>query len=76
MGENTIKRRALELKGFKKIKLDAHESRRVVFHLGYHELCVYSAREQFEVEEGRVKIFIGTAPNFALEAEIVTEGTQ
>ena len=72
---NTIKRRALELKGFKKIKLDAHESRRVVFHLGYHELCIYSTREQFEVEEGRVKIFIGTAPNFALEAEIVTEGT-
>ena len=70
---NTIKRRALELKGFCKTELNAHEKKRITFNLGYDELKIYSAREQFEVEEGRVEIFIGMPNNFALKAEIETQ---
>ncbi len=70
---NSIKRRAIELKGFKKIMLDAHEKRKVTFNIGYDELKIYSAREKFEVEKGRVKIIIGTPQSFALESKIETE---
>ena len=70
---NTIKRRALELKGFCKTELGAHEKKRITFNLGYDELKIYSAGEQFEVEEGRVEIFIGMPNDFALKAEIETQ---
>lgn len=70
---NTVKRRKLELKGFQKITLEAHESKKVTFKLGYDALKVYSAREKFEVENARVKIFIGSPSSFALETEIETE---
>jgi len=70
---NTVRRRAKELKGFQKIYLHAHEKKTVTFKLGYDELKVYSAAEKYEVEPGRVQIFIGSNPNLPLKAEIVIE---
>lgn len=69
---NSVKRRARELKGFQKILIQPHEKRRVTFHLGYDELKIYSANERFEVEPGRVEVFIGGSSSAELQTVIET----
>ena len=70
---NSIRRRAKELRGFKKIFITAHKSEKVSFRLGYDELKVYSARGIYEVEDATVKIMVGSNPSLPLSAEIKTE---
>lgn len=69
---NSVKRRARELKGFQKILLQPHEKQRVTFHLGYEELKIYSVNERFEVEPGRVEIFVGGSSAAELQTEVIT----
>ena len=70
--KNSIRRRGKELKGFEKIYLDAGETKKVTFRLGYDELKIYSARERYEVEDGEVEIMIGSNPNLPLKAFVET----
>ncbi len=70
---NSIKRRARELKGFQKVFLEPHEKKRVVFHLGYEELKIYSAGNRFEVEDGSVTVFVGGSSVAELKVEIETQ---
>lgn len=69
---NSVKRRVRELKGFQKILIQPHEKKRITFHLGYDELKIYSANEQFEVEPGRVEIFVGGSSEADLKTVIET----
>lgn len=69
---NSVRRRAKELRGFKKIYLAPHEKKTVSFLLGYEELRVYSVNEKYEIEDGKVEIMVGANPNLPLYAEIET----
>lgn len=69
---NSVKRRARELKGFQKIFLQPREKKRVIFRLGYDELKIYSAKEQFEVEPGCVEIFVGGSSEAELKTVVET----
>lgn len=70
---NSVKRRARELKGFQKLFLNPHEKRKVTFQLSYEELKIYSAKERFEVEPGRVEVFVGGSSAAQLKTEIETQ---
>lgn len=73
---NSIRRRGKELKGFRKIFLQPQEKKTVTFSLGYNELKVFSADNKWEIEDGRVEIFIGSNPNLPLMAEIYTTASK
>lgn len=70
---NSVRRRAKELRGYKKIHLNAHEKKTVIFNLGYEELMVYSVQKKYEVENAKVTIMVGSNPNLPLTAQIETE---
>lgn len=69
-GGNSVRRRFLELKGFKKIFIEPKTEKTVKFTLGYEELKIWSVNEKYELESGNVKIFAGSNPNLPLTAEI------
>lgn len=70
---NSVRRRSMELKGFKKVIIAPHETKTVIFNLGFDELKVYNVDEQYVVERGQVDIFVGSNPNLPLTATIFTE---
>jgi beta-glucosidase len=70
---NSVRRRGKELKGFKKVLLDPNETKTVEFKLGFDELKIYSSRNRYEVEEGKVKISVGSNPDLPLSAFIETQ---
>lgn len=70
---NSVRRRVKELKGFQKIPLEPHEKKRVSFHLGFDELCVYSSRHRYEVEPAHVTVMTGALSGEELQAEFETE---
>lgn len=70
---NTIRRRGLELKGYKKLELEPYETKNVDFALGFDELKIYSQKECYEIEKAKVTVFVGSNPNLLLSAEIYTE---
>lgn len=70
---NTIRRRTLELKGYRKLNFKPRETREAVFRLGFEELKIYSQEEIYEVEEAKVIVLVGSNPELPLRAEIETE---
>jgi len=70
---NSVRRRAKELRGYERVYLLPGETKRVSFTLGSEELCVYSIREKWEVENARVTVMIGSNPELRLMAELTTE---
>ncbi|MBQ8532735.1 MAG: glycoside hydrolase family 3 C-terminal domain-containing protein [Clostridia bacterium] len=70
---NTIRRRGLELKGYKKIELNPNETKQVDFILGFNELKIYTQKNIYEIEPAKVAVFAGSNPNLPLCAEIYTE---
>lgn len=70
---NTIRRRSLELKGYKKVNFRPFETRKVVFMLGFEELKIYSQKDIYEVETAKVMVFVSSNPDLPLCAEIYTE---
>lgn len=73
---NTIRRRTLELKGYRKLNFKPFETKKVYFTLGFDELRVYSQRERYEVEAAKVTILAGSNPNLPLRAEVETEAEE
>lgn len=67
---NSVRRRHLELKGFKKLFIEPQTEKKVDFILGYEELKVWSVNEKYELENGTVKIFVGSNPYLPLSDEI------
>lgn len=70
---NTVRRRGLELKGYRKVEFNPHETKRVDFTLGFDELKIYTQKEIYEIESAKVTLFVGSNPNLPLSAEIYTE---
>lgn len=70
--KNSIRRRGKELRGFEKIYLNAGETKKVTFNLGYDELKIYSINQKYEVEDADVEIMVGSNPNLPLRAFIHT----
>ena len=68
----SIVRRNLELKGFEKISLAAHEKRTVSFPLEREHLEVWSANNCYEVEHSVIDIWIGGNPNELMHGTIVS----
>ena len=60
----------MELKGFKKLFIEPQTEKKVDFILGYEELKVWSVNEKYELENGTVKIFVGSNPCLPLSDEI------
>jgi beta-glucosidase len=56
----SITRPVKELKAFKKIGLDAGESKEVSFDLTWRDLAFYNANSEFKAEPGEFHLFIGT----------------
>ena len=69
---NSVRRRAKEMRGYKKIYLAPHERAEVSFTLGYDELKVYSVHKRYEVEDAKVTVMVGSNPFLPLSAEIKT----
>ncbi len=55
----SITRPVKELKGFRKIALEAGESQEVTFTLTWKDLAFYNARNEFKAEPGEFHLFIG-----------------
>lgn len=56
---SSITRRVKELKGFKKVWVDAGETKEVTFELGKEELQVFSSQNIYKVEQGSCEIEVG-----------------
>ena len=65
-----MRRCGKELKVFKKVVLEPNETKTVDFKLGFDELKIYSARNRYEVEFGKVKIYVGSNPDLPLSVLI------
>ena len=68
----SVVRRNLELKGFEKISLKAHEKKTVSFYLEKKHLEVWSANNSYEVERSVVDIWIGGNPYDLIHGSIVS----
>jgi beta-glucosidase len=67
----SLTRPVKELRGFERITLAPGESRRVSFTLGPAELGMWNARNQFVVEPGEFRVWIGTSSAEGLEGKLV-----
>jgi beta-glucosidase len=67
----SISRPVKELKGFKKIKLNAGEKREVTFELSGKDLEFFGAGNCWETEPGEYKLWVGTNSAEGLEAGFV-----
>ncbi|MFL6448879.1 MAG: fibronectin type III-like domain-contianing protein [Bryobacteraceae bacterium] len=47
------------LKGFQRVHLDAGESKRITFRIGYDELAIIDLEMRKKVEAGDVEILVG-----------------
>ena len=54
-----VTRPVKELKGFKKVKLAAGESKTLTFQISYDDLKYYDSQGVYDVEAGEVEIFVG-----------------
>ena len=57
----TLTRPVKELKGFKRVSLDAGETARVSFELGINQLGFYNHDMKYIVEPGEIKIMLGSS---------------
>ena len=57
----TIARPTLELRGFKRVELDAGASKRVTFSLTPEQLAFWDPRGQWLIEAGRIDFWIGAS---------------
>jgi beta-glucosidase len=64
----SVSRPVRELKGFQRIALTPGEKKRVEFKLTRAELGFYNRENQFVVEPGEFKVFIGTSSEGGLES--------
>ncbi|MCD7885534.1 MAG: glycoside hydrolase family 3 C-terminal domain-containing protein [Lachnospiraceae bacterium] len=60
-----------ELKGYRKIHLDAGEERQVEFEIPIEKLGFYNAKMEYVVEPGEFRIYVGGSSQDVLEACIV-----
>ena len=65
----TITRPMLELKGFKKVYLQAGEQKTVTFNLNESDLAFYNADLVFKAEHGKFKAFVGGDSSNLLETD-------
>ena len=68
----SVCRRQKELKGFKKVEMNPHETRTVSFILDKKSFEVWSANKKYEVEESDVDIFVGGNPYELLHETVHT----
>jgi len=57
------------LKGFSRIHLKAGETQTVTFHLGRSELEIWGSKRKWEVEPGRVRVWVGDSSRADLSTE-------
>ncbi|QNL22160.1 beta-glucosidase BglX [Hyphobacterium sp. CCMP332] len=69
----SITRPVKELKGFKKIKLDAGQTKTVEFTLNNENLSFYNSDLEFVAESGEFKVFVGGNSVDLLEGDFVLE---
>lgn len=72
--ESSVTRRVLELKAFRKIRLEPGETRAVTFVLGPRDLAVWTPARRYEVEPGRFQIRVGGALGAPLECIVRVGG--
>lgn len=65
----SVTRPVKELKGFKKIQLEAGKSQQVKFTLTKSDLAFYTRNMDFKAEPGDFKVFVGTNSRDVLEAD-------
>ena len=64
-----------ELKGFRRLHLEAGECRTVAFHLSTQQLAYYDVDMRRVVEPGTVRIFVGrSATDLPLVADVALVG--
>ena len=56
---NSVETPGRSLKGFSRLRLKAHETRTVTFHVPQTELAIWSAQEQWVVEPGEFTVWAG-----------------
>lgn len=69
----SITRRKRELKAFCKMELKANEHQTMCFKIGKKELEVWSSQKKYQLEPGKVDIFIGNGRETFLETVIEIE---
>lgn len=67
---NSVRRRVKELKCFKKLYIAPRSEQTVTFTLGCDELKIFSCNNRYELENGKVEIYIGSGDNLPLRTEI------
>ena len=70
----SVSRPKLELKDFKKIYLNANETKEVVFEFDVNKLSYYNIDMLDIVEDGEYKIYVGPSSNNLLEETITYKG--
>lgn len=70
----SVVRPVRELKGFKKIFLEAGKKNRVTFELSIDELGYYDAKNQFIVDKGAFEVFVGDSCFTTYKQEFFLEG--
>ena len=69
----SVTRPIKELKGFELVELEAGETKKISIKLTSKELGFYNNEQQFKVESGDFKIFIGGSSETILEANFKIE---
>ncbi len=73
----TLARPVRELKGFKRVSLEAGEGKTILFRLGPEELSFLDDNGQAVLEPGRFQVWVGEDSNAesGTEFEITPDGT-
>ncbi|WP_163536226.1 glycoside hydrolase family 3 N-terminal domain-containing protein [Gracilibacillus sp. YIM 98692] len=72
--EASVTRRIKELKAFKKIWLEAGQSKQVNLELGFEELSVWNVQMEQVVEPGNVLLMVGESSNQLETKKLVIDG--
>ena len=72
---SSLTRPARELKGFQRAELDAGETRRLEFSLGFEELSFYARGGQRVVEPGEFTVWVGADCRAELEGSFRVDGS-
>ncbi|MDJ0834918.1 MAG: beta-glucosidase BglX [Acidobacteriota bacterium] len=70
----SVTRPVKELKGFKKVTLDAGASQKVTFKLNAEALAFYTARGKWEAEPGDFQVFVGPNSRDLLDSRFTLKG--
>jgi len=65
----SVVRPVKELKGFRKISLNAGESQEISFEIGAKDLAFYTRDMSFKAEPGDFKLFIGSSSDDVQSAD-------